>query len=154
MTRPTPPPDVATSAAPAADVAPAADAAPAADVAPAVDAAPVPRWQRGYLVACCAIIAACAAYWLPHWAELPVLCYIPLQRRWTWSPPSDTPVITYLGLVLWGAAGGFVGAAVGAGLAAVPRRPLAFTTLRLFGAWAITAFVLTGWYYTWNLWPF
>ncbi|MEZ4358733.1 MAG: hypothetical protein R3B48_01020 [Kofleriaceae bacterium] len=113
-----------------------------------------PRWQRAYLVACCALIGAAIAYWLAHWAQLPILCYAPLERRWTFSPPSDGPVITYLGIVLWGASGFAVGAALGALAAAVWRQRLGASALRLLGAWALTGFVLCGWYYTWNLWPF
>lgn len=115
-----------------------------------------PRAQRSYLIACGALIGACLAYWLPHWASLPMLLYIPLERRWTFTPPLDTPAITYFGLLLWGAAGLVTGALGSAALTALPplRRPLSTPSLRVVGAWALTAFVLTGWYYTWNLWPF
>jgi hypothetical protein len=130
---------------------------PTARPASTSGSAPSP-FQRAYLVACCAIIGGSLAYWLAHWAELPVLLYVPLQRRWTFEPPLTTPAITYFGLLLWGGAGTLCGALAGAGIDAAAnaalRRPLSASALRLFGAWAITAFVLTGWYYTWNLWPF
>jgi hypothetical protein len=124
------------------------------DAKPDEPSTAAPPWQRAYLIACCAIIGAALAYWLPHWAELPVLCYVPMQRRWTFDPPNTTPVITYVGLVLWGASGTAIGAALGALLGICWRRPLPTPALRMVGAWAITAFVMTGWYYTWNLWPF
>jgi hypothetical protein len=133
------------------DLAPRPDDAPLPD-----DAAPraAPPWQRAYLLACCAIIGGALAYWLPHWAGLPVLLYIPLERRYTFTPPLASPAITYYGLLLWGAAGTLVGGVAGFAIARLVRRPLSATALRVFGAWALTAFVLTGWYYTWNLWPF
>lgn len=132
----------------------------ATPAAPATASSPQPQppapAQRAYLIACAALIGACLAYWLPHWAGLPLLLYVPLERRWTFTPPLDTPAITYFGLLAWGAAGLLVGALLGAALTALPplRRPLSPPALRVAGAWALTAFVLTGWYYTWNLWPF
>jgi hypothetical protein len=38
-------------------------------------------------------------------------------------------------------------------MCAVWKKPWPERTLQLFGAWAITAIVLAGSYYTWNLWP-
>jgi hypothetical protein len=119
-----------------------------------VTSASAPPWQRAYLVTCCAIIAGAVAYWLPHWAQLPIWSYLPVERRWTFDPPSSAVVISYFGLLLWGVAGVVVGTIAGVGLARIINRPLSVSALRLVGAWAITAFVLTGWYYTWNLWPF
>jgi hypothetical protein len=113
-----------------------------------------PRWQRAYLIACCAIIGGAFAYWVPSWAEAPILAYLPIERAWTFSPPAHTVAMVYVGLLLWGAAGALVGALVGAASARLWRRPLSAAALRLFGAWAFSAIVLTGWYYTWALWPF
>lgn len=143
---------------------PARDAGGAPTAAPTVHgddagaAADAPRWQRAYLTACLAIIGGAFAYWFPSWAQAPILSYLPVERRWTTSPPAGVIAMAYPGLVLWGAAGALVGAGLGALIGtALDRgtpRPLSPPALRLCGAWAVTAIVLTGWYYTWNLWPF
>lgn len=109
------------------------------------------RWQRGYLVATCAIIGAAFAYAACDWGKWPRLLYYPLQERWTFDQRPGV-AITYHGLVLWGLGGFVVGALVGA-LAGRFIKTWSARTLQLFGAWAITAIVLGGSYYTWNLWP-
>ncbi|HRC57993.1 MAG TPA: hypothetical protein PKU97_18835 [Kofleriaceae bacterium] len=114
----------------------------------------LPRWQRAYVVTCLAILGGAFAYWLPAWAQAPILTYLPLERRWTFDPKDHAPTIVYFGLLLWGACGAVAGAALGAAFGRLWRRPLPAPVLRLLAAWAVTGFVLTGWYYTWNLWPF
>ena len=127
--------------------------APAAPPASAATVG-VPRWQRAYLIACVAVIGGAFAYWLPSWAQAPVLAYLPVERQWTFSPPTGSIAMMYVGLVLWGAAGALVGAGLGAAFGRLWPRPLSAPVLRLLGDWALTGFVLTGWYYTWSLWPF
>lgn len=114
----------------------------------------LPRWQRAYLIACAILIGGAFAYWLPSWAEAPMLTYLPLERRWTFSPPSQSLTMVYYGLLLWGAGGALSGGLLAAVLVRLLRRPVSDHVLRLVGAWAATGFVLTGWYYTWSLWPF
>ena len=113
----------------------------------------MPRWQRAYIVATCALIGAAFAYAGCDWGQWPRLVYLPLRGELTMSPPPGTVAITYLGFVAWGVGGLAVGALVGAGLCALTRRPWQVRALQLFGAWALTALVLAGSYFTWNLWP-
>ena len=46
-----------------------------------------------------------------------------------------------------------LGALLGVAVCAGVRRRLPERALQLLGLWAITAIVLAGAYYTWNLWP-
>ena len=48
---------------------------------------------------------------------------------------------------------GISGALAGALLSKIFPRPWSDLVLRLFGAWAITAVLLAGGYFTWSLWP-
>jgi hypothetical protein len=111
------------------------------------------RWQRAYVIATCAIIGGAFAYAACDWGQWPKLVYLPISGELTMSPPPGAIAITYWGMLLWGLGGAACGALVGAGLVRAVRRPWSDRTLQLFGAWAITAVLLTGLYYTWNLWP-
>ena len=113
----------------------------------------MPRWQRAYILATCALIGGAFAYAACDWGRWPVLAYLPLAETTTLSPPPGAIAITYLGVVAWGLGGLAVGALVGAGVCAIARKPWPDRMLQLFGAWAITAILLAGSYYTWNLWP-
>lgn len=113
----------------------------------------MPRWQRAYILATCAVIGGAFAYAACDWGQWPRLSYLPIVGQWTLRPPAGAVAITYLGVVAWGVGGAAVGALVGAGLCALVRRVWPDRALQLFGAWAITALVLAGGYYTWNLWP-
>jgi hypothetical protein len=113
----------------------------------------MPRWQRAWLVATCAIIGAAFAYAASDWARWPHLTYLPVSGEWTLHPPASAIAITYLGSVAWGLGGAAVGALCGAGLCAIVRRPVGERVQLLLGAWAITALLLAGGYYTWTLWP-
>jgi hypothetical protein len=115
-------------------------------------AAPMSRAHRAYVIAMCAIIGGAFAYAACDWGQWPHLIYVPLSGALVLEP-TQAISIHYVGLVAWGAGGVCAGAVVGGVLCrAVPRtwRPGVY---QLFGAWAITAIVLAGSYFTWNLWP-
>jgi hypothetical protein len=111
------------------------------------------RWQRAYVIATCAIIGGAFAYAACDWGRWPKLVYLPFTGEFTLTPPPGAISIMYWGLLAWGLGGAACGALIGALLVAIVRRPWPDRALQLFGAWAITAILLTGLYYTWNLWP-
>ena len=113
----------------------------------------MPRWQRAYVLATCALIAGAFAYAACDWGQWPRLCYLPLQGVLTLHPPPGALAITYIGSVAWALGGAACGLLVGALLCALVKRPWTDRWLQLFGAWAITAILLAGSYETWNLWP-
>ena len=113
----------------------------------------MPAWQRAYIVATCAVIGGAFAYAACDWAHWPRLTYRPVTGDILMTSPPGTITVNYLGTVAWGLGGAAVGALVGAALCAAFKRVWADRTMHLFGAWAITGIVLTGAYYTWNLWP-
>jgi hypothetical protein len=113
----------------------------------------MPRWQRVYLIATCALIAGAFAYAASDWGMWPHLTYLPLTGGFTLHPPPGALAMTYIGSIAWGVGGAAVGAIVGAALCAIRNRPWPDRVLRLFGAWAITAILLAGLFETWNLWP-
>ena len=112
----------------------------------------MPRQQRAFVIAMCAIIGAAFAYAACDWGRWPRLTYLPLHREITFDH-SPSVSITYLGLMAWGIGGLVIGALVGAVLSKIFPRPWTDLVLRLFGAWAITAILLAGSYFTWSLWP-
>lgn len=110
------------------------------------------RAHRAYLIAMCALIGAAFGYAACNWGGWPRLTYLPLTGEVALS--STQPLaITYIGNVLWGLGGFVVGGGVGAVLCQVLPRRWHARALLLFGAWAITAIVLAGMYFTWSLWP-
>lgn len=112
----------------------------------------MPRQQRAYVIAMTAIIGGAFAYAACEWGRWPRLTYLPLKGELTFgSTPSIAMV--YLGIVAWGIGGLVCGALVGALLTKIFPRPWSDLVLRLFGAWAITAILLAGGYFTWSLWP-
>ena len=113
----------------------------------------MPRWQRAYVIAMCAVIGGAFAYAACDWGQWPRLTYQPLTGDVMMRAPTTLVTINYLGTVALGLGGAAVGALVGAVLCAVWKRPWADRALQLFGAWAITGILLAGSYYTWNLWP-
>ncbi len=113
----------------------------------------MPRWQRAYVIATCAIIAAVFAYAACDWARWPRLTYLPVTGEWTLSAPAGAVAVTYLGVVLWGLGGLCVGAIIGAAICRIWNKPLGDRMISLLGAWAITAVLLVGAYYTWSMWP-
>ena len=112
----------------------------------------VPRAQRAYVIAMCAIIGGAFAYAACDWGRWPRLTYLPLAENVTFGSTTSISV-TYLGNVAWGFGGAICGALVGAILVRLVPRTWPDRALHLFGAWAITAILLAGGYYTWSLWP-
>ncbi len=112
----------------------------------------MPRAYRGYVIAMCAIIGGSLAYAACDWGRWPRLTYLPLTGELTLAPTTALS-ITYIGTVAWGLGGGVVGAAAGAVLCWMAPRMWPQRALQLFGAWAITAILLAGGYFTWSLWP-
>ncbi len=110
----------------------------------------MPRWQRGYIIAMCAIIGAAFAYAACDWARWPRLTYMPLRGEWALSSSPAATAITYPGVVAWGLGGLATGALVGA---LVCRFRISERLIALLGAWAITAVLLAGAYETWSVWP-
>ena len=113
----------------------------------------MPRWQRAYVIACAAIIGGAFAYAMCEWAQWPRLTYLPNSGEIALHVPPGAIAVTYLGIVAWGAGGALVGAVIGALACAAFKRTLGARVLQLLGAWAITAILLAGFYYTWTLWP-
>jgi hypothetical protein len=115
----------------------------------------MPRWQLRYAIACTAIVGWALAYALAGWHQWTRLHYDPLARSWGWQRHAASPVpIDYWGLALWGAGGAALGAALALVAGRLWRRPLPPSVLTILGAWAITAFLYAGTYFTWSLWPF
>ena len=114
----------------------------------------MPRDQRAYVIAMCAIIGGAFAYAACEWGQWPRLTYAPLAGEVTLgaTPPTPTSML-YLGIMAWGLGGTICGALVGAVLTRVFPKPWPDRALHLFGAWALTAILLAGSYFTWGLWP-
>jgi len=110
------------------------------------------RAHRAYVIAMSAIIGGAFAYAACDWGRWPHLIYLPLEGRVVLATTS-TVAIHYLGLVAWGLGGACTGAVLGAILCRVRPAPWPASVYRLLGAWAITAIVLAGGYFTWSLWP-
>ncbi len=113
----------------------------------------MPRAQRAFVIATCAIIGGAFAYAACEWGQWPRMHYLPLEGELTFDPGSSGTAMVFWGIVLWGLGGLACGAIVGAVLVKLFPRPWTDRTLHLFGAWAITAILLTGGYFTWALWP-
>lgn len=110
------------------------------------------RGHRAYVIAMCAIIGAAFAYAACDWGRWPRLVYLPLRGEVAMSPVADLSII-YLGNVAWGLGGAVCGAGLGAIACRVRPRTWPDRALQLLGAWALTAIVLAGGYFTWSLWP-
>jgi len=115
----------------------------------------MPRWQRIYLAVCGGVIGYVLAYVVSDFARLPRATYFPREHAWHVVERVDSPApMAYYGMLLWGLGGALVAAALVALATKLARAPLARRWLQLAGAWAITAVVFAGAYFTWNLWPF
>jgi hypothetical protein len=116
----------------------------------------MPRWQRAYVCATCAVIGFILAYVLCDFGTWPRLIHYPYDGSFDVAPgPQGGRVgMAYVGMFLWGIGGGLVGGGIGAAVTLVWRRPLPQQAFGLLAAWTLTAFFLGGTYYTWNLWPF
>lgn len=117
------------------------------------------KWQFGYLAACAAVVFGSLAYFLCDFGAWPRLMYLPYEREWIVASalPSSSAMV-YPGMLVWGAAGAFFGAAATLVVGIVRNRggerPLRPATLHLWAAWSLTAFSFTALYFFWGLWPF
>jgi hypothetical protein len=111
----------------------------------------MPRWQRAFVIAACAVIGGAFAYAACDWGQWPRLAYLPVTSELTMKAPPGSIAMMYVGVIAWGVGGAACGALVGAIVCAVVKRPLPDRALQLAGAWAITALLLAGSYYTWML---
>lgn len=112
--------------------------------------------ERAYLLGAGAVIGFALAYALPIVAEWPLAIYEPLAHRFSLGLPAGGVTLGYFGQVLWGLFGGLCGGLIGAGMglgAAWRGKPLTETTSILAAAWALTALLLVGVYFTWLNWP-
>ena len=101
------------------------------------------------------MIGFALAYTLCDFGGWTRLHYLPYQGEWVLAPGTNDPAsMVYVGTFLWGAGGALVGAGIGGAAVLAWRKPLPQPVFGLLAAWAMTAFVLAGAYYTWNLWPF
>jgi hypothetical protein len=100
----------------------------------------------------CALIGGAFAYAACAWGRWPHLAYTPMSETLSFGR-SNAITIHYFGILLWGLGGAVCGAGVGALLCRVAPRAWPERVLHLFGAWAITAILLAGGYFTWTLWP-
>jgi len=108
---------------------------------------------RAYFMSCAALIGFALAYTLPIYARLPRTIYDPVARRWAWAVNLGPIPMGYLGQIIWGLAGALIGAGVaGLVLARLKREP-SERAYALWAAWALTAVVIVGGYFTWNNWP-
>lgn len=115
----------------------------------------MPAWQRTYLVACAAVIGFALAYALCDYAGWPRAVYAPVEGSLRLEPPPiGRNEVGYLGMVAWGAGGALVAGLAALAVARSLGRPLASRSLRIVGAWALTAVLLSGAFHTWSLWPF
>lgn len=108
--------------------------------------------ERAYLVGAGAVIGFALAYALPIVAGWPLAIYEPLAHRFSLGLPAGGVTLGYFGQVLWGLFGGLMGAGMGFGAAWRSKPPTEASSI-LAGAWALTAFVLAGAYFTWLNWP-
>ncbi len=115
----------------------------------------VPRWQRIYLTSCAAAICFCLAYLASDFGQWPRLTYFPYEGVWRWfrTPPGTVPM-NYVGTFMWGVVGLAAGATLGFFGCRLCQGSLSDRVLRMWGGWALSAFVFVGLYFTWNLWPF
>jgi hypothetical protein len=112
--------------------------------------------ERAYLVGAGAVIGFALAYALPIVAGWPLAIYEPLAHRFSLGLPAGGVTLGYFGQVLWGLSGGLIGGVLGASVglgAAWRRKPVTEGAAILAGAWALTALVLVGAYFTWLNWP-
>jgi len=110
------------------------------------------RDNRAYLAICGAMIGWALGYAIPGFAQVRSLYYDPLARRFLVGMRPGLLPMGYYGQILWGAAGAIAGLAIALAIGARRRAP-DDSTIGLAGAWALTALLLVGAYFTWNNWP-
>lgn len=114
----------------------------------------MPTWQRTYVAVCAGVVAFCLIYVAVDYAHLPHLFYYQLERVWRFEARGQGSLPSgYVGLWAWALVAGVAAAVVAAALTRLRPRPLGEGALTLALAWAGTAFVIAGAYFTWNNWP-
>jgi hypothetical protein len=112
---------------------------------------PVPTWQRAYACACAGVIGWCLVYWLADYAKLPRAFQDPASGAWRLvAEPPASSWSGYVGLWLWGLCGGAVATLTALAALRLRRTPLTDRTLALWLAWAATAFLFVGVWFTWH----
>ena len=111
------------------------------------------RGERSFFAACAALIGFALAYALPIYARLPHHFYDPIARRWMLARSAGPIPMGYVGQIVWGVAGALVAGGACAIIVARLRHEPTERAYGLWGAWALSALVLVGAYFTWNNWP-
>ena len=104
----------------------------------------MPRWQRAYVLATCALIAGAFAYAACDWGHWPRITYLPLYGRVTLHAPPGAMTITLPRIVAWGVGGAATGRSSVRCCVRSSKKPWPDRVLHLFGAWAITAILAGG----------
>ena len=110
-----------------------------------------PRTRPSYFAACGAVMGWALGVLLPSYGRWPMLFYDPAAGRWFVARSAGPLPIGYYGLLLYGLMFTLVGAAAG-GLVG-RRRGQSDDAGWLAAAWALTAVLVSGAYYTFQLWP-
>jgi hypothetical protein len=106
-----------------------------------------------YIAGCAALIGFALAYALPVYAGLPRTFYDPVARRWQWSAALGAIPMGYFGQIAWGIAGALIAGGVAMTLLSRRRARPSERAYALWGAWALTAWIIVVAYFTWNNWP-
>jgi len=109
------------------------------------------RTHARYCAACGGVMGWSLGALLPSYGRWPMLFYDPAQSRWFVARSAGPVPIGYYGLLLYGLAFALVGAGVGA--LAGRREPRSADSVWLGATWALTALLVCGAYYTFQLWP-
>jgi hypothetical protein len=109
-----------------------------------------PVWQRASVAACAGVVGFCLTYGAVDYGHVAHLFYVQRERTFRMAERMTGAPSGYVGLWLWALAGGAAAAAIGW---AATRRRVGERALGLWLAWAATAFLLVGAYFTWNNMP-
>ena len=114
----------------------------------------IPRWQRAHLTACAFLITYALTYVAVDYLGLPRPVYQPHLRRFVVTSNRPGPLeMGYVGGWAWALGLALVVAGVLALALGRRRAPVGSRALGLATAWAITALLVAGAYYTWHNWP-
>ncbi len=114
----------------------------------------VPRWQRGFVAACAGIIAHALTYAATTYGHLPKATYYQLDRLWRFEVRAQGTVPSgYVGMWIWALLAGLIAGSATWVAMRWRSKPIGEASLSLAMAWAGTAFVIVGGYYSWNNWP-